>query len=79
MPPLSPLQVRLWLRTALAPRSAQGQGVAAQGGPWLLHSWGPAEPRAVPLFSILPSTGLQPRSQEDVALGLVARIQHGPA
>ena len=62
------MQGRLWL-----PREGSASctvGIQLRGG--VGHP-------ALPPFSTLPSTGLQPRSQEDVALGLVARIPHGPA
>lgn len=33
----------------------------------------------LPPFSPLPSAGLESGSLEDLALGMVARIRHGPA
>lgn len=80
MSPLPLLQRRLRLWTALCIQSDSG----VKSGPCRPEQCG--RPRRVSgavraalvlPFHTLPSAGLEPGSQEDLALGLVARIPHG--
>lgn len=54
-----------------------GQGRAGCGHPRVQLSRGAGA--ELPPFSPLPSAGLESGPLENLALGLVARIRHGPA
>lgn len=59
--------------------------MTTRGGVWtctarVQQRWGQGEGRPAPQpFPTLLDAGLEPGSQEALALGLVARIRHGPA
>lgn len=80
MSPLPLLQRRLRLWTALSVQSGSGvkSGPCRPEGCGHPRRVGGAVQAALVLpFHTLPGAGLEPGSQEDLALGLVARILHG--